>query len=115
MRKRDKHLDEHRARLAAGLVAFALRISISEILESRRGSADAAMARQIAMYIVYVGCGISLARVAAAFNRDRSTVSYACQQIEDRRDNTKFDEWLETLEATLLKAEQLATQTELAV
>lgn len=112
--KRDKYLDEHRARLAAGLVAYALRVSLAEILESRRGPAEAAEARQIAMYVVYVGCGISLARVAAAFNRDRSTVSYACQQIEDRRDNVHFDQWLEALEDTLQKAEQLAKGAELA-
>lgn len=108
MIERNKYLDERRARLAAGLVAYALRVSLSEILESRRGPAEAAQARQIAMYIVYVGCGISLARVAAAFNRDRSTVSYACQQIEDRRDEPLFDEWLEALEDTLHKAEKLA-------
>ena len=114
MIKRDKFLDEERARLAASLVAFALRVSLTEILESRRGAAEAAQARQIAMYIVYVGCGISLARVAAAFNRDRSTVSYACQRIEDRRDNAQFDEWLEGLEETLQKAETLAVGTKLA-
>lgn len=112
MLKRDKYLDAYRARLAAGLVAFALRVSLAEIMETRRGPAEAAQARQIAMYIVYVGCGISLARVAAAFDRDRSTVSYACQQIEDRRDDARFDAWLEALEDTLKKAEALATGAE---
>ena len=114
MIKRDKYLDEHRARLAAGLVAFAMRVPVVEILEMRRGPAEAAHARQIAMYIVYVGCGISLARVAAAFNRDRSTVSYACQQIEDRRDDIEFDRWLEELEGTLQRAEKLGLRADVA-
>jgi len=104
----DKYKDEERAKLAAGLVAYGLEVSTKEILESKRGTAKAAQARQIAMYVVYVGFGISLARVAIAFNRDRSTVAYACHQIEDRRDDPEFDTWLDALEGTLRKAAELA-------
>ena len=60
------------------------------------------------MYVVYVGFGISLARVAVAFDRDRSTVAYACHQIEDRRDDPDFDAWLDALENTLRQASGLA-------
>lgn len=110
----DKHKDDGRARLATGLVAYALGVSPSEILESRRGSAEIAQARQISMYIVYVGFGISLARVAAAFDRDRSTVAYACHQVEDRRDDVQFDGWLDELEQTLKGAAGLALMSAVA-
>ena len=104
----DKYRDDGRAKLAASLVAYGLQVSTEEILESKRGSAKAAQARQIAMYVVYVGFGISLARVAIAFNRDRSTVAYACHQIEDRRDDPDFDKWLDALEGALRTAAGLA-------
>lgn len=104
----DKHRDKGRARLATGLVAYALGLSSVDILETRRGSTEVAQARQISMYIVYVGFGISLARVAAAFDRDRSTVAYACHQVEDRRDDLQFDTWLDELERALKGAAGLA-------
>jgi len=104
----DRYEDEGHAKLAASLVAYALKLSIGEILESKRGTAQASHGRQIAMYVVYVGFGISLARVASAFNRDRSTVAYACHQIEDRRDDPEFDAWLEALEQALRQAAGLA-------
>lgn len=110
----NKYQDEGRAKLAAGLVAYALRLSPDEILENRRGTAQAALGRQIAMYVVYVGFGISLARVASAFGRDRSTVAYACHQIEDRRDDAEFDTWLDMLEATLRQAAGLGSAAQAA-
>jgi len=99
--------DEAYAELATGLVAYSLSQSSGAILNTGRGTADVAFARQVAMYAVYVGVGISLARVANAFGRDRSTVAYACHQIEDRRDNPEFDTWLEALEHTLRQAVSL--------
>jgi chromosomal replication initiation ATPase DnaA len=44
---------------------------------------------------------MSLARVAIAFDRDRSTVAHACHIIEDRRDDPEFDAWIESLEDAL--------------
>lgn len=100
-------LDERRARLAVGMVEYALKLAPNTVLEPKRGTADIAYARQIAMYAVYVGFGISLARVANAFGRDRSTVAYACHQIEDRRDDPSLDTWLDRLDATLKQAATL--------
>lgn len=108
MGQMDKYKDEERAKLAASLVAYGLEVTAEEILEGKRGTARAAQARQIAMYVVYVGFGISLARVAIAFNRDRSTVAYACHQIEDRRDDPDFDTWVDALESALRTAARLA-------
>ncbi|MEL7127957.1 MAG: helix-turn-helix domain-containing protein [Pseudomonadota bacterium] len=101
--------DRARAELAASLAAFAFRQSQGAILKPKRGKAETAMARQVAMYSVYVGFGLSLARVAAAFNRDRSTVAHACRRIEDRRDDGLFDAWLASFEDTLVQADALGT------
>lgn len=108
MQDRVRAEDAERAKLAAGLVAYALCLSASDILSSRRGCSSVAQARQISMYVVYVGFGISLARVASAFSRDRSTVAHACHQVEDRRDDGTFDAWLDELEVTLKRAAELA-------
>ncbi|MEO0883107.1 MAG: helix-turn-helix domain-containing protein [Pseudomonadota bacterium] len=100
-------LDAAHARLAVSLVAFGLSQSSNAILKEGRGTAEAAFARQIAMYVLYVGMGLSLTRVATAFGRDRTTVSHACHQIENRRENPIFDDWLEALETSLLDAAKL--------
>lgn len=107
----DRHWDIERAKLAVGLVAYALKLPADEMLASKRGMAEVAYARQLAMYAVYVSFGISLARVAAAFGRDRSTVAYACHLVEDRRDDAELDTWLDALEAALRQAAALSGTT----
>ena len=90
--------DRDGAHLAAGLAGYALGIMPSRILTTGRGSVEVVRARQVAMYLAHVGFGMSLARVADAFGRDRSTVAHGCHLVEDRRDDPQFDAWLETLE-----------------
>jgi hypothetical protein len=63
-----------------------------------RGVARVAMARQVAMYLAHVGCGLSQQEAGNLFGRDRRTVAYACLIIEDRRDNPMFDHALDLLE-----------------
>lgn len=58
----------------------------------------AAFSRQIAMYLAHVGFGLSMAEVGRAFERDRTTVVHACQLVEDRRDEVRFDQLLDHLE-----------------
>lgn len=66
--------------------------------------------RQISMYLCHVVLGMPQQEVARAFGYDRSTVSYACQVIEDRRDNKALDQFICALErvvavlATVAKA-----------
>jgi hypothetical protein len=48
-----------------------------------------------------VGFEMSLARVGAAFGRDRSTAAHACHMVEDRRDDPAFDMLLDEMEAAL--------------
>lgn len=89
------------AQLAAGVASYALGVNSTEILEPARGSARAAFARQVAMYLCHVAFELSLSRVAQAFGRDRSTVAHACHTIEDRRDEESFDAWIDALEGML--------------
>jgi chromosomal replication initiation ATPase DnaA len=96
--------DRASARLAAEVVSYALGVAADDILDAARGSATAAFARQVAVYLCHTGFELSLSRVAAAFGRDRSTIAYACHAIEDRRDEPHFDFWIGSLEAMLRQA-----------
>ncbi len=96
--------DSAAALLAASVAAYALKVGHSEIVEGARGSAQVAFARHVAMYLCHVAFELSLARVAVAFGRDRSTVAHACHTIEDRRDEAQFDLWIGALEAMLRDA-----------
>lgn len=95
--------DAAAAQLAASVASYALNVPAAAIVSENRGCAKAAFARQIAMYLCHTGFELSLARVAAAFGRDRSTVAHACHLIEDRREEGQFDLWLDALE-TMLRA-----------
>jgi chromosomal replication initiation ATPase DnaA len=90
---------QHEAKLAAALAAFTLGIDPDAIVTDRRGTDAVAWARQVSMYLMYVTSGLSLAKVAAAFGRDRSTVAHACRIIEDRREDPAFDAWVDNLQS----------------
>jgi len=90
--------DRRRAKLVSGLVGYALHVRLHDILSNERGSLEVSRARQVAMYLAHTALGLSLARVALAFQRDRSTVAHACHLIEDRREDEAFDDWVTGLE-----------------
>jgi chromosomal replication initiation ATPase DnaA len=96
--------DEAAARLAAGVAGYALGVPTDTILRGKRGARAEAFARQVAMYLCYVGFDLSLHRVAVAFRRDRSTVAHACHVIEDRREEKRFELWINGLETMLRRA-----------
>jgi chromosomal replication initiation ATPase DnaA len=56
------------------------------------------------MYLLHAAFGMSLADVAATLGRDRSTVGRGVRQIEERREDARFDDWLSQLEACLRTA-----------
>lgn len=76
-------------------------VPIRLLVHVSRCRADAARARQLAMYLAHVAKGISLTAIGAAFGRDRTTVSYACALVEDLRDSPEFDAELDRLESLL--------------
>lgn len=92
------------AQLAASAVAYSFGVAPHDVVAPTRRSREAAFARQIAMYLMHISFGLPLARVAEAFNRDRSTAVHACHRVEDRRDNQDFDACLDQLEACLRSA-----------
>jgi chromosomal replication initiation ATPase DnaA len=73
-------------------------IAGKDLRRSTRGRANVALARQVAMYLAHVGCGMSLTETGRLFGRDRTTVAHACGVIEDRRDDPLFDRVLDLLE-----------------
>lgn len=108
-------LDAARAHLAAGLVSYTMAAPLPALFGSERGGALVAQGRQIAMYLTHTAYEMSLARVAVAFGRDRSTVAHACHRVEDRRDSPAFDRWIEDMEAVLRAAPAPFTGLEAAL
>ncbi|SRR5690606_8395974 len=88
-------------RFIVSMVAGMFALSPADLLAPTRGIARIAHARQFAMYLGHVACGIPLREVAACFGRDRTTVGYACRVVEDRRDNPAIDRSLDHLERAL--------------
>lgn len=79
-------------------VAHVFGIAGRDLRRTTRGRAKVALARQVAMYLAHVGCGLSLTETGRLFERDRTTVAHACGVIEDRRDDPLFDRVLDLLE-----------------
>lgn len=89
------------AQLTKLAVAQAWHIPEAELKAATRRRADVAAARQIAMYLCHVVFGLSFAEVGRQFLRDRTTVAYACECIEDRRDDPDFDVLLDRIELAM--------------
>ncbi len=79
-------------------IAEVFGVAAAELSRPSRGKAPVALARQAAMYLAHVSCGLTLTDVGLVFARDRTTVAHACAVIEDRRDNLVFDRTLELME-----------------
>jgi chromosomal replication initiation ATPase DnaA len=89
--------DRWRATLALALASYALGIPPEKVATKAR-TRRAALARIAAMYLARIAFNMSATRVGAAFGRDRSTVTHACRQMEDWREEPTFDRWVEALE-----------------
>lgn len=89
----------HQMRLAIELaVTRVFGVDHQSLEHVSRGIARVALARQVAMYLAHVGCGLSLTAAGSLFGRDRTTVAHACLIVEDRRDHPMFDRALDLLE-----------------
>ena len=93
--------DHHLRRILEQTVAPAFAVARAELWAQTRGGPPEAFARQVAMYLAHVGCGLTLTEVGRVFARDRTTVAHACARVEDRRDDAKFDRSLELLEGVM--------------
>jgi chromosomal replication initiation ATPase DnaA len=90
--------------MAQAIVAHAYGVSVEEMRGPERARARASHARQVAMYLSHVVLSQSLTEVGRAFGRDRSTASYACNRIEDLRDDPDVDRALGWMEMVLRQA-----------
>ncbi len=89
------------ARMAREIVCEGYGIPHAELNFNPRGDAQVAMARQTAIYLAHVVGQLSTNELAGLFDRDRSTVSHACNNIEDRRDSPIFNLQIEFMEKRL--------------
>lgn len=83
------------------VVATVFEVDLHDLGAATRRSPRTAFARQVAMYLAHVVCGLSLTEVGALFARDRTTVAHACEVVEDRRDDPELDGRLEHLECAV--------------
>ena len=88
--------------------AKAFGIQSTDLDSKTRKQADIAFARQIAMYIAHVRLGLNLGEVGKVFQRDRTTVGYACRLIEDKRDDEQVDFLINCLERGVEEWSQIA-------
>ena len=58
-------------------------------------------ARQLGLYLANTCLGLSYENVAEAACRDRTTVRYSIERVEDRRENPKFDAVLMAMETMI--------------
>ncbi len=102
--RRSKALAAPAARdLIEQAVAAVFAVPLAELKAQTRRKAPIAFARQVAMYLAHVVCGLSLTEVGLLFGRDRTTVGHACGLIEDRRDDPVFDHLMEHLERAIMR------------
>ncbi|GHA29520.1 hypothetical protein GCM10007989_26390 [Devosia pacifica] len=79
-------------------VAFVLELVVCEenvpirlLMHPSRCRARAAQARHLAMYLMNVMLSRDMAAIGAVFDRDRTTVSYACGKVEDCREDPDYE------------------------
>lgn len=71
--------------------------------------------RDLAIYLLHMGKGLSITKVAEAFQVDRGIVSITCQTVEDGRDDKALDDWCEAAEACLLQVARCRALTATSV
>ena len=96
------------------LVAINFALDPEAIASVERRPADISRGCQISVYLAHVHLQWSLARTAVAFARRRSTISYACRQVEDMRDDRAFDAKLTLMEGVVSQLPDASGETSLA-
>ena len=55
---------------------------------------EAAFIKHLSIYLCHVVLGHSMRKIASGFKLDRTSVSYACQKIEDMRDDVDWERFI---------------------
>ncbi len=92
---------------AMEITSEACNIRLSDMKTSSRQRAAVAFARQLAMYLCHVVGQLPMSEISIIFRRDRTTVSYACHIIEDRRDSAFFNAQIEFMETAMRERMQI--------
>ena len=77
--------------LARDVAGAMLDVPAEEIAGATRSRPVVCEARHVGMYLAHIVFQLPYQAVAEGFQRHRTTVSYAVRQIEDRRDDGRFD------------------------
>ncbi len=93
--------DQSKIELISILVSDVFHVPVYVLFLAQRGKAKHALARQVAMYLLHICLGKTFSDIGRIFDRDRTTVSHACQLIEDRRENFNMDWTLSLLEQSV--------------
>lgn len=96
-------------KIAELVVSSVFQVSKVELHGKQRGSASIAYARHVSMYLMHVACGVSFTAIGRFFGRDRTTVAYACQRIEDNREDHYIDWALNLMELSIKRLSLPAT------
>lgn len=92
-----------RLRQLRAIVMLVFHVTEQQLDNRQRGKAPIAFARQVAMYLAHIACGLSLTEVGRYFGRDRTTVAHACRLVEDWREDPDLDFSLDLMEGALLR------------
>ena len=93
--------DQSKIELISILVSDVFHVPIYVLFLTQRGKAKHAFARQVAMYLLHICLGKTFSEIGRIFGRDRTTVSHACQLIEDRREDFNMDWTLSLMEQSV--------------
>jgi len=83
------------------VVAHAYGVPLDDIRAPSRGAKQAALARQVAMYLAHIVFAMSMRDVARGFGRKHSTCCHAIQRVEALREDPELNRTLGWLESTL--------------
>lgn len=86
------------------ITAALFNVSSKAIRKPGRSSLAISRVRQVTMYVANVTLELNMGDIARALGRDRTTVLYACHQIEDLRDDEDFDRIITMTERVALAA-----------
>lgn len=86
------------------IAAALFNVPSKAIREPGRSPLGVSRVRQVAMYVAHVVLRLNMSVIGKAFGRDRTTVLYACQLIEDLRDDPDFDRIITMTERVALAA-----------
>lgn len=97
--------------LILAAVSDATGVRRQDFFAPSRRAMKTANARQLAMYLCHVLSGLTMTDVGAMFGRDRTTVSHACAQIEDSREDPQVEDQIQAIEAKIIMAKNGAVRS----